>query len=215
MLSVLALELKYYFKNKQEAIYLYSFFISIFLLVPFSMQFELIKIQYLGIVSLWIGLACAVALGAQGIYKRDYEQGRLEYYQLLPISLESIVLAKWLSFYLFLLAPTLAALPVAALLYHMEPGQIIQSAVGLAAGAAGLSVLGNLVAVLTTGLEKAGAVLSLIMLPLSIPLMIFGAAYCRDITDIWHTNLLFLLGFTGLLLPILCFAGAYSIKASN
>lgn len=215
MLSVLAFELKYYFKNRQEAIYLYSFFISILLLIPFAMEFELSKIQELGVVSLWVALACAVALGAQSIYKRDHEQGRLEYYQLMAMSLESVVFAKWLAFYIFLLLPTLAALPIAGLFYHMAPEQLIQCAIGLSVGAAGLSVLANLVAALTTGLEKAGAVLSLIMLPLSIPLMIFGASYCREFSAIWQPNLLFLIGFAGLLLPILCFAGAYSIKASN
>jgi heme exporter protein B len=215
MLTILQHELKYYFKNKQEAIYLYSFLLSILLLIPFAMSAEESELQGLGVMSLWIALACAVALGAQGLYRRDHEQGRLEYYQLLPIALEGIVFAKWLAFYAFLLLPLLAALPMAGLLYGMSAATITHCAIGLMAGAAGLSMLSSLVAALTVGLEKAGAVLSLILLPLTIPLMIFGAAYCRDTTVLWHPNLIFLLGFSAFMLPVMCFAGAHSIRHSN
>ena len=85
------------------------------------------------------------------------------------------------------------------------------------AGNAGAAATGvtNLSGAITSGMEKAGAVLSLIILPLTIPVMIFGAAYCRDSGAIWQPNLLFLIGFSVFLLPILCLAGAYSIRASN
>ncbi len=215
MISILAYELKYYFKNKQEAIYLYSFIITILLLVPFTLNVSDAKLQVLGVMSLWIALAAAVALAGQSLYRRDYADGRLEAYQLLPISLEGVVLAKWVAFLLFIAIPLMAAIPIAGVLYELSGRALGQLAIGLLAGAMGLSALSSLVAVLTTGLEKAASILSLIMLPLSIPLMIFGASYCRDLSAWWQPNLIFLLAFTVFLLPVMCFAGAYSIRSSN
>lgn len=215
MLPLLQHELKFYFKNKQQAIYLYSYFISIILMIPFSMSGAAEASQGLAGVSLWIALASAAALGGGALFSRDHEQGRLKYYQLLPMPLEGAVFAKWLAFYLFLLLPMLAAIPLAALLFGLPLAAMLHYAIGLMAGAAGLSLLSATVAALTVGLEKAGAVLSLIMLPLSVPILIFGTAYCRDVSHIFQPNLLFLCGFSLFLLPVLCLAGAYSIRHSN
>lgn len=208
-------ELMYYFKNKQELIYLYSFFVSIILLVPLTLEVGNSQNQVLGVMSLWIALACTVSLGAQNLYKREYDQGRLEYLQMLPISMESVVAAKWFALYLFVCLPLVAALPVVGVLYQLEWEIVRHYAFGLLAGAAGLSILASLVSALTVGLEKAAGVTSLIMLPLSIPLMIFGAGYCRDISSDWQPGLLFLIAFSVFMLPVLCFAGRYAIRASN
>lgn len=215
MWSLLSHELKYYFKNKEEAIYLYSYFASIIILVPFAGTYAPSKLQELAAIALWIALASAVAMGGSSLFKRDQEQGRLEYYQLLPISMEFVMLAKWLGLLLFVSAPLLAAIPLAGLLYNLSWSEIWRYVVGLMAGAIALSVLSTLVAALTNGLEKAGAVLSLIMLPLSIPVLIFGAQYCLNTGSLFQSDLLFLLGFSAFMLPVMCIAGAYSIRASN
>ena len=215
MLITLAHELKYYFKNKQEAIYLYSFILSVILLIPFSQNISSVEIQKLAPLTLWIALASSIALGGASLFRRDAESGQLEYLQLSKLSLEGYIFAKWLAFYLFILVPMLAILPLLGLLFQLSAQAIGHYGVGLLAGAAALSMLTALVGAITSGMEKAGAVLSLIMLPLAIPVMIFGANYCREIAAIWQPNLLFMLGFSGFILPILCIAGAYSIRASH
>lgn len=215
MLALFLHELKYYFKNKQEAIYIYSYFVSIFVLAPFAGSYDPSRLQSLAAIVVWIALASAIAMGAAGLFQRDQEQGRLEYYQLLPTSMEAVVLAKWLGFFLFISTPLLAAIPLAGLLYGLTGAQMLHYAVGLLTGALALTLISTTVAALTNGLAKAGAVLSLIVLPLSIPVLIFGAQYCLNDSQIIQPNLLFMLGFSGFMLPIMCFAGGYSIRASN
>ena len=215
MLTHLRYELKYYFKNAKEAIYIYSYFVSILVLLPFAGSYDSSRFQSLAIVGLWIALASAITIGAVGLFKRDQEQGRLEYYQLLPISMEGLVLAKWLGFFLFISAPLLAIVPLAGLLYGLAGSQMLLCVAGLLAGAMALTIVSTTVAALTNGLEKAGAVLSLIALPLSIPVIIFGAQYCLNSEGFVQSNLWFMLGFSAFMLPIMCFAGAYSIRASN
>lgn len=208
-------ELKYYFKNKAELLYLYSYFISITVMLPFAAPPGPIGQASLAVLGLWVALASAVAIGAQGLFRRDQEQGRLEYYQLLPLRLELVVAAKWLAFYLFVLLPLLAAIPVAGLLLGPATASLGHMALGLAVGAAGLSMLATLVAALLSGIEKAGALLSLLVLPLSIPILIFGADYCRAASADSSANLMLMLGFSGFMLPIMCWVGASGIRAGN
>jgi heme exporter protein B len=215
MMALLLHEVKYYFKNKSELIYLYSYFISIIVLAPFTQNANSPAIQSLAGFILWIALASTVTLGSYSLFKRDFETGRLEYYQLLPYSLEAVVLVKWLGFLLFLWVPLLGALPIAALLFDMSAAQCLQYAIGLGLGSVALSMLASLVAAITNGLGKAGAILSLVMLPLAIPVLIVGAEYCRDNTALWQPHLLFLLGMAGFLLPVMCLVGAHSIRASH
>jgi heme exporter protein B len=215
MLTFIAHELKFYFKNKQEAIYIYSYFISMLVLVPFAGNYEPSKLQSLAAITLWVALASAISMGAGSLFKRDYDQGRLEYYQLLPLSMELMVAAKWFGFFLFVLVPLWATIPLAGLLYGLSLAEMGRYAVGLLAGAMALSILSTLVAALTSGLAKAGAVLSLLLLPLAIPVLIFGASYCLSTGNLLQPSLWFLIGFSGFMLPIMCFAGAYSIRASN
>lgn len=208
-------ELKYYFKNKSEAIYLYSYFISILVLSPFALTLEEVSQANLATLTLWLALASSVAIGAQGLFRRDREQGMLEYYQLLPIPLEWVVAAKWFAFYIFLLVPLLAALPVAGLLFHLSTAELGRHAIGLAAGALGLSIMATLLSGLLAGLEKAGALLSLLILPLSIPILIFGAQYCLDYSGASSGNLLLILGFAFFMLPMMCWASASAIRNSH
>jgi len=215
MWILLAHELKYYFKNRQEAIYLISYFASILILIPFAGNYDPSKLQALAAIALWIALASAIAMGATRLFKRDQEHGRLEYYQLLPISMESVMLAKWLGFFLFISAPLIAIIPLAGLLYGLSGLEMMRYAVGLVAGSAALSILSTLVAALTNGLDKAGAVLSLLLLPLSIPILIFGAHYCVNNDAFIQPSLGFLIGFSAFMLPVMCIGGAYSIRASN
>jgi heme exporter protein B len=215
-MSLLLFELKFYIKNFKEAIYIYSFFISIALMAPFAVQSENIpSIQSLAPVILWTALASGIALAGMGLFQRDAESGRLEYYQLLPISLERLVLVKWVAFYLFIVIPLLLCLPVMALIFNIPVTAWGHYAAGLAAGAAALTAITCLVAALMAGLARAGGLLSLIILPLCIPVMIFGGDYCRQTGALFHPDLVFLLGLTAFLLPIAAFIGASSIRHSN
>lgn len=215
MLALLSHELKYYFRNINEAIYIYSLFLSIIVLVPFGLSAGAIGLLAIAPAILWIALAVAVSIGGMTLFARDGEQGRLEAYQLLPISLEKLLLAKWAAFYLMITLPLLAMVPLAGLLMGIPAAEWLHYAIGLAVGGAALSVLTSLASAVMAGLDKAGAILSLVILPLSIPIMIFGTHYCLDASQNWQPSLLFNIGFAGFLLPIYCIAGASCIRAAN
>ena len=140
-MSIFLHELKYYIKNLKEAIYIYSFFISVIVLAPFGLSGNNNNIQSLASVLLWIALSLSVALAGMNLFHRDAETGRLEYYQLLPTPLERIILAKWLAFYLFVAIPTLIMLPISAILLTIEPHLWLHYSIGLGVGAAALTMI--------------------------------------------------------------------------
>lgn len=215
MFHLMQHELKYYFKNKYEAIYIYSYFISILLIIPFAVTHEDLGQVNLATLGLWVALTSASAIGANTLFRRDREQGLLEYYQLLPVPLEAVIVAKWAAFYLFLLMPLIAALPIAGLLFSLSAAELWRHALGLIAGALGLSILATLLAALLAGIEKAGALLSLLILPLSLPILIFGVNYCRDSLGTSQASIILIVGFAIFILPIMSWAGASAIRNSN
>jgi heme exporter protein B len=124
---------------------------------------------------IWIAALLAALLPVDRLIAPDRVSGTLDQFAVRGISEEGIVMAKlaahWLSFGPPLM---LAAVPSAALL-RLTGVTLIQVETGLLIGTPGLAALGIMVAALTTGLRRAGALAGLLMLPLAIPLLIFGA----------------------------------------
>ncbi len=215
MMALFLFEVKYYFKNIKEAIQIIALFLSIVILYPFSQNGA--EFSYQGFASsiLWIALIMAINLGANTLFQRDRDAGRLEYYQLTNLSLEKVMFAKWLSYYLSIMVPLCLVMPLAGILMNVPVDSWLHYAAGLAAGALPLSMIAALVSVMMAGLDKSGAMLSLIILPLTIPVIIFGSSYSSASGEEQQASLLFLFGFSVFLLPILAVAGASCIKASN
>lgn len=215
MFSLFRFEVKYYFKNLKEAIQLIALFISIVILYPFTKSGMDIEYQHLATSILWIALIMATNMGSATLFQRDRDNGRLEYYQLTRMPVEWVVLAKWAAYYLSILVPMAMVMPVAGILMGIPAAEWGHYVLGLALGAVPLSLIATMGAILMAGLERAGAMLSLVVLPLAIPVIIFGSSYFGAAADQQQESALFLIGFSVFLLPIICGAGASCIKASN
>ena len=214
MRSILSFELNYYIKNFSEVIYFVGLFICIVVLAPFGQAKGLD--QALSVDILWVATIVAIALYGANLFERDYQSGRLEVFQLVPhLSLEGVVFAKWFACWLAVIIPLLIILPVVGVLLNIATGDWPHLALGLASGSLCLSLIMALAAIITVGHSRAKSVLNLLMLPLTIPVIIFGAEYLNTPQTMIQPSLLFLWGFSALLLPILCIAGASCIRASN
>lgn len=215
MWSLFKFEVKYYFKSKVELINFSALFLSVILLNPF-VEVEHSKIsQYVQGGSLWVALILATMLGSATLFQRDHESGRLDSYQLTPVPLEWVIYTKWLVFYLSVTVPLLLIFPVAGLLTGLPVAAWPQMAIGLVSGALPLSLIAALSSVLMARLERAGAWLGLMVLPLAIPVIIFGSSYSMTVGQDTAASLLFLWGFGIFLLPILGIVGASCIRSGN
>lgn len=213
MLAILLRELRYYFKNKSEVIVIINFIVSIALLACFTFPAESGLPRGVAATILWVTLLCASQLAAMPSWQRHMEQGDIATFQLLPWALEWTVLTKLAALYLVTLLPVIVAAPLAGAWMGMQAPAIVLAMVGLAAGALALTAINQMIAGLLAG-QRSGAVLGIIALPFSIPVIIVGASYTAQ-TDIMHGGIVFLMGYGIFLVPISCLATAASLRNSH
>ncbi len=151
------------------------FFLLVATLYPFAVGPDGDLLAKTGGGVLWVAALLAALLPVDRLIAPDAESGVLDQYGVRGMGEESVALAKitahWLGF-----GPALmiAVLPAAALL-HLDGKTLAALEIGLLAGTPGLAALGVMVASLTAGLRRGGALAGLLMLPLAVPLIIFGA----------------------------------------
>ncbi len=151
------------------------FFLSVAMLFPFAVGPDASLLARTGGGVIWVAALLAAILPLDRLVEPDLEQGCFDQWALRGISEESIIavrmLAHWLSFGPPLM---LAAVPAAALL-GLDGAKLRLVELGLLAGTPGLAALGVTVAALTAGLRGGAALAGLLVIPLAVPLLIFGA----------------------------------------
>jgi heme exporter protein B len=151
------------------------FFLLVAILYPFGVGPDAKLLARTGGGVLWVAALLAALLPVDRLIQPDAEQGVLDQLAVRGISDEGVASAKlvahWLSFGPPLM---LAAIPAAALV-RIDGDTLWRLEAGLALGTPALAALGLMVASLTAGLPRAGALAGLLMLPLAVPVLIFGA----------------------------------------
>jgi heme exporter protein B len=123
---------------------------------------------------LWVTALLAALLSLERLFQADYEDGSLEALSLMPLPLEAQVLAKCLAHWLVTGLPLALAAPVLGLLLQLDAAGYPVLVLGLLLGTPSLSLIGAVGAALSLGARRGGVLLSLLVLPLYIPVLIFG-----------------------------------------
>ena len=157
-----------------------AFFLLVATLVPFAIGPDAQLLARIGGGALWIAALTAALLPIERLVEPDRADGVLDQLALRGLTEEGAAIAKmvahWLTFAPLLL---LAAVPGSALL-GMGADGLRMTLIALAVGTPGLAALAVAVAALTAGLPRAGALAGILLLPLAVPLLIFGAAASGD-----------------------------------
>ena len=153
-----------------------AFFLLVATLMPFAIGPDARLLGRIGAGALWIAALTAALLPIERLVEPDRADGVLDQLTLHGVAEEATATAKivahWLTFAPLLL---IAAVPASALL-AMDAGSLARTELALAIGTPGLAALAVAVAAVTAGLPRAGALAGLLLLPLAVPLLIFGAA---------------------------------------
>jgi heme exporter protein B len=153
-----------------------AFFVMVAALVPFAVGPDARLLSRIGAGILWVAALTAALLPIERLVEPDRAHGTLDQLKLHGLAEESVAAAKiaahWLSFAPLLL---LAALPASVLL-GMDQAALLRAGIALAIGTPGLAALAVAVAAVTAGLPRASSLAGLLLLPLAVPLLIFGAA---------------------------------------
>ena len=152
-----------------------GFFILAVVPFPFGVGPEPQILQRVGAGILWVSALLAALLSLDRLFEADYQDGGLDLIALSPLPLELVVLAKCAAHWVATGLPLAVVSPFLAVLVDLEPPAILTLLSSLLIGTPALSLVGSVAAALTLGARRQGVVLSILVLPLYVPPLIFGA----------------------------------------
>jgi heme exporter protein B len=173
-LLLVSRDLRLALRQGGDAAMVVAFFVLTVILFPFGVGPEPELLARIAAGILWVTALLAALLSLERLFQADYEDGSLEALALLPLALEAQVLAKCLAHWLVTGLPLTVAAPLLALLLHLDAAGYPVLVASLLIGTPSLSLVGAVGAALTLGARRGGVLLSLLMLPLYIPVLIFG-----------------------------------------
>jgi heme exporter protein B len=193
-----------------------AFFLIVIVLMPFGIGPETGMITRIAPGILWIGALLACLLSLDRIFALDWEDGSLELLATSPLPLEAVAGIKALAHWLTTGLPLVAAAPVLAVLLNLPPEGFAWLIASLALGTPALSAIGTFGAALTVGLKRGGLLLSLLVLPLYVPTLLFGAEAARRGAAGMDaaTPLALLAGITCLAAAAMPFAAAAALRVN-
>lgn len=193
-----------------------AFFLIVVVMVPFGVGPEREILSSIAPGVLWVGALLACLLSLDRIFATDYEDGSLELLATAPLPLESLVLGKAIAHWLTTGLPLTLAAPVLGILLNLPTSAYMTLLLTLALGTPALSMLGAFGAALTVGLKRGGLLLSLLVLPLYVPTLIFGADAVRRAAEGLGTTtpVLLVAAITLGTLAILPFAAAAALRVN-
>lgn len=175
MLAMLRREISLALRQKGEVLTPLVFFVVIASLFPLGVGPESALLLRMAPGVLWVSALLAAMLSLQRLFATDYADGSLEQMALSPTPLGMLVVAKALSHFLLSGLPLVLMAPVLGLQFGLDGRALGILVLSLLLGTPTLSLIGSIGAALTLGVRGAGVLLSLLILPLYIPVLIFGA----------------------------------------
>ncbi|MBT3399464.1 MAG: heme exporter protein CcmB [Rhodospirillaceae bacterium] len=168
-------ELRLAFRGGTDAMMGVIFFVLAAILFPFGVGPDAAILPRIGGGIIWVVALLAALLSLERMFAADHEDGSLDLLYLSPVSLGQLALAKAIAHWLTSGVLLLIASPVLALLYNLPSSAFLPLVATMALGTPTLSLVGAIGAALTLGARRGGVLLALLLLPLYIPVLIFGA----------------------------------------
>ncbi|MEG9500206.1 heme exporter protein CcmB [Mannheimia bovis] len=182
LLTIIQRELTIAFRKPSEILNPLWFFLMVITVFPILMgpNPELLGKIAGGIA--WVAALLSALLSFERLFRDDYLDGSLEQLMLLPLGLPQVALAKVIAHWILTGLPLILLSPIAAILLSLETHVWWALVMTLLLGTPILSCLGAIGVALTVGLRKGGTLLSLLILPLFLPVLIFAAAVLEAAT---------------------------------
>jgi heme exporter protein B len=152
------------------------FFLIVVTLVPFAVGPDLALLTRIGPAMLWLGALLATLLGLDRLLASDHEDGSLDLLLTGRMPLELALAVKAFAHWLTTGVPLVLAAPVLGVLLNLDPSSTAAVAITLLVGTPALTFIGLIGAALTVALRRGGLLLAVLILPLNIPVLIFGVA---------------------------------------
>ena len=164
------------FRQGMDSAMVVMFFVIAVVLFPFGVGPEPNILMRIAAGVIWVAALLASMLSLERLFQADFEDGSLEILVLQPVPLEIAVIAKITAHWITTGLPLIIAAPILAVLLNMNANGFGMLIAALALGTPSLSLIGAIGAALILGARRGGVLLSLLILPLYIPVLIFGVS---------------------------------------
>jgi heme exporter protein B len=194
------------------------FFLMLVTVVPFAIGPDLNLLSRIGPAILWIAAALATLLGLDRLFQADAEDGSLDLIMMGDLPLEAVVVVKAFAHWLTTGLPLALAAPLFGLLLAVPPEGLAAVTATLLVGSPALTFIGTIGAALTASLRRGGLVLSILVLPLMVPVLIFGVSAANTATGgtvPFLTPFLVLCGLTLFSIVLGAFGAAGALRAGQ
>jgi heme exporter protein B len=167
-------DVKLAFRAGGEAFTLVLFFVMIAVIAPFAIGPDKLLLARLAPGLVWIAALLSMLLGLDRLFRADAEDGSLLLFRHAALPLELVVAAKLIAHWLVTALPLIVATPLLAVLLAMDPATWWSTVLSLVCGTPALVAFGAIGAAVTVGLPRGGVLAAVLVVPLSIPVVIFG-----------------------------------------
>lgn len=184
MIALLKRDMRLAFRSGGGAATALLFYFAVVVTMPFAVGPNTQLLSTIGAAVLWIGALLAALLGLERLFQIDREDGSLDVMMMSPHPLAGQVFVKSLAHWLVTGLPLALISPLFGLFLTMETDAILATLATLLVGTPAISFIGAVGAAVTVSLARGGLLLSILVLPLCIPVVIFGVGAVRGaVTD--------------------------------
>ncbi len=170
-------------RRRADVLTILIFFVMVVSLFPLAVGSEMDMLRKMAPGVVWVAALLASMLSLDRMFSADYLDGTLEQMLLVPQSLSMLVLSKIFAHWMLSGLPLVLIAPVLGLQFDMSGEALLVLVLALLLGTPVLSMIGAIGAALTLGLRGGGVLVSLLVLPLCIPVLIFGTGAVAAVTD--------------------------------
>jgi heme exporter protein B len=153
-----------------------AFILSVLVLIPLAVGPDQNLLRKLAPGVMWLSLLLAVLLTSERFFQQDYEDGTLDALMGISLPLELVVLAKALAHWLSVSLPLAILAPLLGILINIDTSDIVMVMLAMVLGSLALSMLAAIGGAITAGLRRAGLLVALLILPLYVPVLVFGVS---------------------------------------
>jgi heme exporter protein B len=213
LLAFIGRDLRLAVRGGADALTLVLFFVMVGAVVPFAIGPDRVLLAKLAPGIVWIAAFLSMLLGLDRLFRADEDDGTLLLFRHAAIPLEAIVGGKVVAHWLLTALPVLIASPLLAILLSMDASTWGRTVLALLLGTPALTAFGTIGAAVTVSLKRGGLLAPVLILPLSIPVLIFGVASVTG--DGSSAALLFLAALSLVSVAFCPFAAALALRVGS
>jgi heme exporter protein B len=213
-LTLIGRELRLAARTGGDALTLVLFFVMVGAVVPFAIGPDRTLLAKLAPGIVWIAAFLSMLLGLDRLFRADEDDGSLLLFRHAAIPLEAVVAAKVIAHWLLTALPLMLASPLLAVLLSMDVPGWERTLLSLLLGTPALTAFAAIGAAVTVSLKRGGLLAPVLILPLSIPVLIFGVAVVTA-PDGSGSALLFLSAFSLVSVAFCPFAAALALRVGS